>query len=297
MVTGTSAAQGDVMTTTQQRLLAHRVSGTGPDALFIHGWPLHGGTWREITPHLTSAFRCHVIDLPGTGASQWTGDTPITLRAHAKAVVDLVNELKLDRIAFVAHDSGGAIARLAAAELGERCSGLVLGNTEIPAYRPPMLRLIISLAKLPGARRLLVATMKSRRLRRSTLGFRGCFDDLSLIEGEFKRQFIDPILADPRGQMGLAQQWDWTVFDGMAATHAQITAPVTLVWGVDDPWFPLVHARKMVDQFRGGAKLVELPGKLFVHEERPAEWAAIARRALLSDLVVAGDVRRTKPAS
>jgi haloalkane dehalogenase len=278
MVTGDARAHGDVMTTAQR--LAHRVSGTGPDVLFIHGWPLHGDTWRDITPHLTQAFRCHVIDLPGTGASQWTRDTPITLRAHAKAIVELVDELRLPRVAFVAHDSGGAIARLAAAELGERCTGLVLGNTEIPAYRPPMLRLVVGLAKLPGARRLLVATMKSARLRRSALGFGGCFDDLSLIEGDFKRLFVDPILADPRGQMGLAQQWDWSVFEDMAATHAQIGAPVTLIWGVDDPWFPLARAKKMVDQFRGGAELVELPGKLFVHEERPAEWAAIARRAL-----------------
>ncbi|MFN0245826.1 MAG: alpha/beta fold hydrolase [Kofleriaceae bacterium] len=260
--------------------LAHRVSGTGPDVLFIHGWPLHGATWREITPHLTSAFRCHVIDLPGTGASQWTPHTPITLRAHAEAVVNLVEELRLRRVAMVAHDSGGAIARLAAAELGERCSGLVLGNTEIPAYRPPMLRLVVGLAKLPGARRLLVATMKHARLRRSALGFGGCFDDVSLIEGDFKRLFVDPIIADPRGQMALAQQFDWTVFDSMVATHSQISAPVTLIWGVGDPWFPVERARTMVGQFRGGAEMFELPGKLFVHEEHPAAWAAIARRAL-----------------
>ena len=80
-------------------------------------------------------------------------------------------------------------------------------------------------------------------------------------------------------------------FDGLAQTHAQITAPVTLIWGVDDPWFPLEHARKMLGQFRGGAELHELPGKLFVHEERPAEWAAITRRAL--DAISASGAART----
>ena len=270
---------------TAQRL-SHRVSGSGPDVLLIHGWPLHGGTWRAIVPRLASAYTCHVVDLPGTGSSTWVPGTSTTLRTHARAILDLIAELRLDRVAFVGHDSGGAIARLAAAELGERCTHLVLGNTEIPAYRPPMLSLIVRLAKLPGTRRLLPAIMRSRRLRRSVLGFKGCFDDLSVIEGEFKELFVDPILADPRGQMALAEQWDWSVFDELADIHRRITAPATFIWGIDDPWFPLGRARTMLDQFSAGAELVELPGKLFVHEERPAEWAAIAKRALDASAVV-----------
>jgi pimeloyl-ACP methyl ester carboxylesterase len=143
-----------------------------------------------------------------------------------------------------------------------------------------MLRLVVRLAKTPGARRLLSMTLKSRRLRRSSLGFGGCFDDVSLVEGDFKRLFVDPIVEDPRGQMALAQQFDWSVFDELEELHRRIAAPATLIWGVDDPWFPLARARKMVGQFRGGAELHELPGKLFAHEEHPVEWARIARRAL-----------------
>ncbi|MCW5807183.1 MAG: alpha/beta hydrolase [Deltaproteobacteria bacterium] len=278
MVPAHGRPQPGVMNAAQR--LAHRVTGTGPDVLFLHGWPLHGATWRAIVPELAPAYTCHVVDLPGTGASAWTPGTPVTLRTHARAVLDLVAELRLDRVAFVGHDSGGAIARLAAAELGARCTGLVLGNTEIPGYWPPMLSLLVRLAKLRATRGVLPALMRSRRLRRSAFGFAGCFDDLSLIEGEFKQLFVDPILADPRGQMALAEHWEWSVFDELEALHRRITAPTTLVWGTGDPWFPLRHARAMVEQLAGGAELVELPGKLFVHEERPREWAAIARRAL-----------------
>jgi hypothetical protein len=35
----------------------------------------------------------------------------------------------------------------------------------------------------------------------------------------------------------------------------------------------IARARPMLDQFPAGGELVELPGKLFVHEERPVEWA------------------------
>lgn len=259
--------------------LAHRKTGTGPDVLFIHGWPLHGATWRNVIPHLTG-YTCHVIDLPGTGASTWSVETPITLRAHADAVLELIASLALDRVALVAHDSGGAVARLVAATLGNRCNGVVLGNTEIPAYRPPMLGLLVRLSRVPGGGHLLPLSLRMRWSRRAV--FAGCFDDLDLIDGEFGRLFVDPIKSSrgATGQLGLVRQFDWSVLDAMADTHAKITAPVSLIWGKDDPWFPLRHARAMVDQFPGGAELVELPGKLFVHEERPGEWAAIAKQFL-----------------
>lgn len=264
--------------------LAYRRTGAGPDVVLVHGWPLHGETFRAIVPHLAPRFTCHVLDLPGTGRSEWTAETPITLRAHAAAVVRAIELLGLARVAFVGHDSGAAVARLAAAELGPRCFGLVLGNTEIPGYRPPALVAFVRLAKLPGGWKLLPLILRSRWLRRSGLGFGGCFHDRRLIEGEFASLFVEPLLASPRvaaGQLALVRQFDWSVIDGMAATHARITAPVSLLWGTDDPWFPLARARGMVDQFPGGAELVELSGgKLFVHEERPAEWAAHARRFL-----------------
>lgn len=256
--------------------LAYRKTGSGPDLVFLHGWPLHGETFRAIVPRLADRFTCHVIDLPGTGRSTWTDATPISLAAHARTVGDAIAELGLARVGLVAHDSGGAIARLVAAELGERCFGLVLGNTEIPAYRPPGLVTFAALSRAPVAWRLLPAVLRSRRLRRTILGFGSCFADRRVIDGEFSALFVDPVLASPRalaGQLALLRGFDWSTLDGMAATHARIAAPMQLIWGADDPWFPIARARPMVEQFPAGGELVELPGKLFVHEERPVEWA------------------------
>lgn len=264
--------------------LAHRKTGSGPDVVFIHGWPLHGETFRHIVPRLESDFTCHVIDLPGTGQSEWDGATSFSIRAHAAAMLDAIQDLGLKEVAFVAHDSGGAVARLAAAELAERCFGLVLGNTEIPAYHPPMLEVFVRLARIPGGGSLLPLTLKVPALRRSFMGFGGCFDDKSLIDGEFYGLFVEPLLSSQRvlqGQLGLARDFDWSVLDNMAETHARIKAPVSLIWGVDDPWFPVGKARRMMPQFTGGAEFHEIsPGKLFIHEEKPDIWAGHARRFL-----------------
>jgi pimeloyl-ACP methyl ester carboxylesterase len=52
--------------------------------------------------------------------------------------------------------------------------------------------------------------------------------------------------------------------------------PVLLIWGADDPTFPVALARAMVGQFPN-ARIAEIPGaKLLVHEEKPAEVARLA---------------------
>src|SRR5690348_10648393 len=92
--------------------LFHTKTGSGPDLLFLHGWPLHGETWRAIVPRLASRYTCHVLDLPGAGKTEWTDATRISLRDHADTVLRAIDALKLERVAFVAHDSGAAIARV-----------------------------------------------------------------------------------------------------------------------------------------------------------------------------------------
>ena len=50
--------------------VALRTVGTGPDVLFVHGWPVSGATFRLLLPHLVDHLTCHVIDLPSAGSSR-----------------------------------------------------------------------------------------------------------------------------------------------------------------------------------------------------------------------------------
>ena len=50
--------------------------------------------------------------------------------------------------------------------------------------------------------------------------------------------------------------------------------PVSLVWGEDDPFFPVERTRAMLPEFAGPVTLTVIPdGKLFVHEEFPVPAA------------------------
>lgn len=57
--------------------------------------------------------------------------------------------------------------------------------------------------------------------------------------------------------------------------------PVQLVWGQDDPFFPVERAREMVATFPDARLHVVPNAKLFCHEEKPAEVA----EAMLSTLL------------
>jgi pimeloyl-ACP methyl ester carboxylesterase len=270
--------------------LAHRVLGDGPDLVFVHGWPLHGLTWRHVLPHLADRYRCHVFDLPGTGASQWTPELSYRVRRHAERVARAVDVLNIDTLAFIGHDSGAAISRHAAALLGDRVWGHVMSGTEIPGHKPLLLQGMLLMAHRALGRFGFRTLLRSPALRRTSLGWGACFSDPDRAEGEFHALFGTPLLTDDRafaGQLQLARDWDWADTDDLAEVHQQLPAPALLLWGQGDPYFPAAKARKMAAQFPGGARFVCRPdGRLFVHEEHPAWFAHEAGRffdALQSD--------------
>lgn len=262
----------------------HRTLGSGPDILFIHGWPLHSDTFREIVPALAESYTCHLIDLPGAGKSEWEADTPISLLDHCETVQRVVDKLGLEKFAIVAHDSGGIFARHLAANNPENVQALVLGNTDIPTFHSKLLSLFISLLSMPGMSTIFPALLRLKSFRNSKYFGRALVYNMDLLEGEFGRLFVKPLMEDKKvmkGQLKLIKAWDWSVVQGLTQVHKKIEAPVQLIWGKDDGVFPLRPARPMVEEFSGPVDLEVIDhARLFVHEDQPEEFATLARRFL-----------------
>jgi haloalkane dehalogenase len=269
--------------------------GRGPDVVLVHGWPLSAATWRHVVDTLKNDFTCHLVDLPGAGHTETTDASPIELRAHEGTLRTAIDAMGLSRYALVGHDSGGFVARRVAAK-DPRVTGLVLGNTEIPGHTPPLLVAYMLLARSGLGAQLLRPILSSRWARHSPLGFGGCFEDPRFADGEFHDLFVRPLIESPRamaGAMALLRNADHRTLAGLEGVHRDIRVPVQLVWGTDDPWFPLAKARVMAHQFGGPTEVVEIPGgKLFVHEERAETFGRHARRFLLDCF----DAAETAPA-
>ncbi len=257
------------------RLPYWRIS-TGPDIVFIHGWPLDARTWRHSVRALSAHYTCHLFDLPRARRSEWSDETRVGVEEFAAVVAEAIGAMEIDGETFglVGHNTGGSYLRIAAVSMSERVAGIALGNTEIPGRPSLRLRLLFALGRLRSLEALLAGVLSSRlgRALLSVVAHR----NRSLLHGALADLFFRHLAEDDRAMAGAAavlRSIEVADFDRVAAAHEAITAPVRLIWGRHDPWFPLRDARAMAATFRGSTDLVVLDrAKLFVHEERPSAF-------------------------
>lgn len=254
--------------------IAWRSVGRGEPLLLVHGWPFSSWSFRHVLPRLAEHFTCFLPDTPGLGETEWKDTHDFRFAAQAESLRRFADALDLPDYSILAFDTGATIARQLALIDPARVRRLVLMNTEIPGHRPPWIPLFQRSVGLPGSRASMRLLLRTRALRRSALGFGGCFFDRSRIEdADFLAGTVAPLLASDRRLEG-AQRYlagiDWDLVDGLARRHAEIAAPVLFVWGEDDPTFPIERARPMTAQLRDCRGLVAIPrARLLVHEERP----------------------------
>ncbi|MFK7916989.1 MAG: alpha/beta fold hydrolase [Ilumatobacter sp.] len=250
--------------------------GSGPDVLFVHGWPVSGATFRLLLPHLVDHVTCHVIDLPGAGSSRFDDDTPLSVEGHFSTVRRCVDLLDLDEVAVVGHDSGGMIARHAlAGDPRLRAMGLI--NTEQPSGLGWRFKMFLAGRHVPGFAGALGWAAGKPAIRRNKFILGDAFADRSLLDGEFDEFFLQPLRQRPerlRAAVRLLKTFDAAHVSELASVHANIDVPVQMVWGDQDPFFPLASAEQMVSTFTNAALEVIEGAGLFSHEERPAEVAA-----------------------
>ncbi len=256
--------------------IAYRRTGAGPDVVFVHGWPLHRETWRHVVDELPE-FTCHIFDLPFAGKSSATSTGESNLASLTKAIVDLIEHLGLQRLALVGHDSGGMLARYAAAELGHRVEALVISGSEIPGHHPPFLARLVRAARLPGASAVLRTALRSERLTASSFLFGETVADRQLLQGEFRTLFIDPLVHERTSRdaaLAVLGSFSPDYVDGLASVHARLAMPTLAIWGRGDGFFPAKKARVMMRQFGGPTKFVSVDdARLLVHEEHPKRFA------------------------
>lgn len=259
--------------------VCYRKVGQGPALVLLHGFPVSGLTWRHVVPRLAPRFTCYALDLMGLGDS--ISPEPADFSSEGQAVLfqRVLSTQGISSYALVGNDTGGWIARELALLDPTRVTHLALMNTEIPGHRPPWIPIYQRLVRLPGSRRLLRLLLASRLLRRSGMGFGGCFENRDLIDGEFRDLFLSPLLSSPDRLASMARflmEMKFSRLDRFRELHAKLSMPVGFLWAAADPTFPEPLARAMASQFPNVVHFWSIPrGKLFVQEEQPDEVARL----------------------
>lgn len=125
-------------------IYARHYAGTGPALLLMHGFPDNLHIYDHLLPHL---FGREVItfDFLGWGESEKPTDHPYTSKEQEGDVQAVLDQLQVEQVVLVPHDSSGPVAINWALDHPERVSALVLLNTyyaQAPTLCfPPFIRL------------------------------------------------------------------------------------------------------------------------------------------------------------
>jgi 2-succinyl-6-hydroxy-2,4-cyclohexadiene-1-carboxylate synthase len=100
---------------------------SNPAILFLHGFLGLGEDWLEVAKELSRDHFCVLPDLPGHGQSRELSDHQSTdMAAASEAIVNLLDDLKIDRVTLLGYSMGGRIALHTILRFAHRVLALVL---------------------------------------------------------------------------------------------------------------------------------------------------------------------------
>src|SRR5579871_6216771 len=100
--------------------------GAGEPVVFLHGFPASGHLWSGVVSCMPSGHRVVVVDLLGYGRSDRPAHHAVDIPGHAKRLVELLDQLRIDRACLIGQGLGGGIAQSAAIRYPNRVSRLCL---------------------------------------------------------------------------------------------------------------------------------------------------------------------------
>lgn len=268
--------------------LVYHESGNGEPLVFIHG--VYPGAssfeWSRVYPHFADRFQVLVPDLLGFGESS-RPNRPFGPSEHTEILADFLRaKAGQTRSVLVASGLGAAFAVLLAERHPELVQRLVLVMPVASAGnhgRRNFFDYSRWLAALPLARQAYyyryLATKARIRLWLAT----ACFADPEKIDDEivdvlwtYSRQFgaNRAALYSVRGKLNV----------DLERHLAELTQPVTLVWG-DEAKFPPVHVAYRLREVTRQSNLVVLDkAGVFAALESPREFCGLLDRELDSEL-------------
>lgn len=107
---------------------------TGTPLVLLHAFPLSSAIYDRLRRHLDGT-RVVRVDLPGLGRSA-PADAAPSVAAMADAVVDVLDELRIERAVVLGTSTGGYVALELAARHADRVAGIALGSTTSRVVEP-----------------------------------------------------------------------------------------------------------------------------------------------------------------
>jgi 3-oxoadipate enol-lactonase len=106
-----------------------------PVIIFIHGFPFNKSMWNLQQEELKENYRVITYDIRGHGNSD-AGTGEFSIELFVKDLLNLMDELKIDKTVLCGLSLGGYIALNAVENYPERFNALILSDTQCTADTP-----------------------------------------------------------------------------------------------------------------------------------------------------------------
>ncbi len=266
-----------------QGVVRYREMGEGEPVLFVHGFLVNGGLWRNVVPLLSEHFRCIVPDWPlGAHTLAMESGADLTPPGLARLVADFMDALDLRDVTLVGNDTGGAISQIVIAHHPERVGRLVLTNCDAFEHFPPPLILpfkwgafvpgfagaLAHALRLPPVKRLLYALVARRQPGRAVLD-----------------SYFAPLIREPGVRRDVtkvmrAVSRSYTL--EAARAFPAFRKPVLIAWGEDDLTFPIRDAERLRETFPDARLARVARSGCFIPEDQPRQLVELIESFLTS---------------
>lgn len=246
--------------------LVYEVTGTGPDLVLLHPFPLHHRFWDGVLNQLASGYRLVLPDLRAHGDSD-AGDGPATMQKLADDLDHLCRELEVTRAIFVGVSIGGYALFEFWRRHRDRVRALVLANTraagETAEGRAGRLAIADKVSQEGTAG--FVEELLPKLFSKATMTNRPDIVDAARM---MARKMSPADIAAV--QRGMAERPD------SIPTLATINVPTLIIAGEDDS-VPLAELELMQHRIAGSQLRVISKAGHYAAMERPEEFGRLLR--------------------
>ena len=263
--------------------IAYVEQGTGPAALFLHGYPMNGFQWRAILDDLAADRRCVAPDLMGLGYSEIPAEQDLSFISQARMLDSFLDKLGIDAVDLVGSDSGGGIGQTFAVHYPDRIRSVTLLNCEVHDTWPNAMaknffELVKSRAIVQGFKMML----QDKSAAQEQLN--GVYEDASsAATPEVVKIYFEPLVAsDLRAEQSCRVADLDTNRPQLLASAPQLRklkTPAQAIWAEADTVFDMKPSLDWMRTNLGGlSRVITVPrAKLYFQEEHPRLVSTLLR--------------------
>lgn len=245
--------------------------------VFIHGLPTSKEIFTRLCPLFEQDYRTVCIDLLDYGESEKSG-RHLEHCERARNLCRLFTEMELNEINLICHDLGSSVGIELMANCRERISRLVLMSPPVyPDFTEPG---VVKIVRAPIIGPALILLAKNRLLKRSIE--KGLYHKENY--GKYLQSSLESSFSGWKGNKALLRNLRWgrpeRVFARYPEIMKSIDQPVLIIQGMMDPYIPVSHAERLLDDIPDARlSLLEHAGH-FLPLDAPEEIHEIIRKFL-----------------